>query len=150
MRKYDKIVANDNRKVVPESRLYGAMFGAVWLPIGLFLYSFTQYAYLPWIAPTISLAPIAVGIFFVFEATYSYTSDCYGQSASSAIAGQGLMRNTLGGVAPLFATPFFHNLGSQYAGLLLAIVATALSFIPFVFFKYGSKLRERSKLAQKF
>jgi hypothetical protein len=63
------------------------------LPIGLFIYSFTQYGYLPWIAPTIALAPIAIGIFFIFESTYSFTSDSYEENSSSAIAGQGLMQN---------------------------------------------------------
>ncbi|QDS74379.1 hypothetical protein FKW77_005355 [Venturia effusa] len=148
MRKWDRINADPNRKIVPEDRLYGAMLGSVFLPVGLFIYSFTQYGYLPWIAPTIALVPISFGIFFVFESTYSYTSDCYGLNSGSAIAGQGLMRNTLGAVAPLFATPFFHNLGSQYAGLLLSILATLLTFIPFVFYKYGHVLRARSKLAK--
>lgn len=93
------------------------------------------------------MAPIAIGIFFIFEATYSYTTDCYGDSASSAIAGQGLMRNTLGGVAPLFASQFFHNVGSQYAGLILAVAGSFLTIIPFVMFKYGPKLRAASKLS---
>ncbi|KAF2721532.1 MFS general substrate transporter [Polychaeton citri CBS 116435] len=132
---------------VPEVRLYGAMFGSVWLPIGLFIYSFTQYADLPWIAPTIALAPIAIGIFFIFEATYSYTSDCYGENAGSAIAGQGLMRNMFGAVSPLFGSQMFHNMGSQWAGLLLAMIAVLLTFIPFIFFRFGSKLRARSKMA---
>lgn len=148
VRRYLAIRADKSRSVVPEDRLYGAMCGAVWLPVGLFIYSFTQYGYLPWIAPTIALAPIAVGIFFIFESCYSFTADCYGPNASSAIAGQGLMRNTLAAVSPLFASAFFHNVGSQYAGLILAVIATALTFIPFVMFKYGSALRARSKLAQ--
>ena len=148
IRKYKSIEAPEIGRVLPESRLYGAMFGAIWLPIGLFLYSFTQYQYVSWIAPTISLAPIAVGIFFIFESSYSYTSDCYGESSSSAIAGQGFMRNTLGGVAPLFATQFFRNLGSQYAGLMLALIAAFLSLIPFVFFKYGHVLRQKSELTK--
>lgn len=147
MRKYNKIVDDPDQRVTPEARLYGAMFGAIWFPIGLFLYSFTQYGYLPWIAPTISLAPIAFGIYFVFESTYSYTADCYGESASSAIAGQGLMRNTLGAVSPLFASQMFHGMGSQYAGLLLALLGTALSLLAFVMFKFGPRLRERSKAA---
>ncbi|KAL2061903.1 hypothetical protein VTL71DRAFT_7281 [Oculimacula yallundae] len=147
IRKYKSILTSRDRKILPESRLYGAMFGAGFLPVGLFIYSFTQYGYLPWIAPTIALAPIALGIFFIFESTYSFTSDCYGENSSSAIAGQGLMRNTLGAVAPMFASQFFHNVGSQYAGLILALFGTALTFIPFVMFKYGHLLRERSKLA---
>ncbi|KAI7780269.1 hypothetical protein LA080_016239 [Diaporthe eres] len=147
MRKYDRLTADPNVVVTPEARLYGAMYGAIWLPVGLFIYSFTQYAYLSWVGPAIGLAPIAFGIYFVFESTYSYTADCYGPSASSAIAGQGLMRNTLGAVTPLFSTQFFHNVGSQYAGLILALVATGLSLIPFVMYKFGPTLRARSKLA---
>ncbi|KAJ5244873.1 hypothetical protein N7489_004969 [Penicillium chrysogenum] len=137
-----------HRRIVPESRLYGAMFGAIWLPVGLFVYSFTQYGYLHWSGPVIALAPIAVGIFYVFESTYSFTSDCYGENSSSAIAGQGFLRNTLGGVAPLFASQFFHNVGSQYAGLILALAATVLAMIPFAFFKWGRNIRARSKLAE--
>ncbi|KAH6658456.1 major facilitator superfamily domain-containing protein [Truncatella angustata] len=150
MNKYNKLQEDENRKVVPEDRLYGAMYGAVWLPIGLFIYSFTQYGYLSWVGPVIGLAPISFGIYFVFESTYSYTADCYGESASSAIAGQGLMRNTLGAVTPLFASAFFHNVGSQYAGLILALFGTFLSMIPFVMFKYGHQLRARSKLAKEY
>jgi MFS family permease len=148
IRKYEALMADRDRRILPESRLYGAMWGAGLLPVGLFIYSFTQYGFLPWIAPTIALAPIAAGIFFIFEATYSFTSDCYGENSSSAIAGQGLMRNTLGGVAPLFASQFFHNVGSQYAGLILALLGTVLTSIPFVMFKYGHVLRARSKLAK--
>ncbi|RAH82001.1 MFS transporter [Aspergillus japonicus CBS 114.51] len=145
IRKYNALFQAGQAR--PESRLYGALFGAVWLPIGLFIYSFTQYADLPWIAPVIALVLICIGIFFIFESCYSYTSDCYGESSSSAIAGQGFMRNTLGAVSPLFASQFFHNVGSQYAGLILALIATALTLIPYVLFMYGPKLRAKSKLA---
>jgi MFS family permease len=148
IRKYKAISEAQDRRIVPESRLYGAMFGAIWLPIGLFIYSFTQYAYLSWVGPTVALAPIAVGIFFIFESTYSFTSDCYGENSSSAIAGQGLLRNTLGGVAPLFASQFFRNVGNQFAGLILALAASALALIPFLFFKKGKQIRARSKLAE--
>ncbi|GMG09649.1 major facilitator superfamily MFS_1 [Aspergillus oryzae] len=146
IRKYNSIVAQ-NGVAAPEARLYGALFGAVWLPVGLFIYSFTQYAFLHWIGPFIALVLVTIGIFFIFESCYSFTSDCYGESSSSAIAGQGFMRNTLGAVSPLFASQFFHNVGSQYAGLILALVATLLTFIPYILFWWGPALRKRSKLA---
>lgn len=98
--------------------------------------------------PVVGLVLIAIGIFFIFESCYSFTADCYGTNSSSAIAGQGLMRNTLGAVSPLFGSQFFHNLGSQWAGLLLSLVAVLLTFIPFVVYKYGPAIRARSKLAQ--
>ncbi|KAJ5698137.1 hypothetical protein N7462_000142 [Penicillium macrosclerotiorum] len=147
IRKYESIAADPNQETRPEARLYGALCGAVWLPIGLFIYSFTQYKDLFWFGPIVGLVLISIGIFFIFESCYSYTADCYGENSSSAIAGQGFMRNTLGAVSPLFASQFFHNLGSQYAGLLLALIATLLTFIPFILFKFGPDLRARSKLA---
>ncbi|KAF7122893.1 hypothetical protein CNMCM5793_001003 [Aspergillus hiratsukae] len=147
IRKYRSIVSDPSREATPEARLYGAMLGSIWLPVGLFIYSFTQYEEVHWIGPVIALVLITVGIFFTFESCYSFTSDCYGENSSSAIAGQGFMRNTLGAVSPLFASQSFHNVGSQYAGLLLAVVATLLTFIPFVFYWYGPRLRARSKLA---
>lgn len=58
---YKALTRDPTVVVVPEHRLYGAMYGGLALPIGLFIYSFTQYGYLPWIAPTIALAPIAFG-----------------------------------------------------------------------------------------
>ncbi|KAI5303002.1 hypothetical protein KEM56_000134 [Ascosphaera pollenicola] len=147
IRKYKAVCAAAGHGV-PEARLYGAMFGGCMLPIGLFIYSFTQYSHVHWIGPAIALAPIAIGIFFIVESCYSYTADCYGENSSSAIAGQGFFRNTLGAVTPLFASQFFHNVGSQYAGLILALIATILTFIPFILFKYGPTLRARSKLAR--
>ncbi|KAJ5175592.1 uncharacterized protein N7482_001469 [Penicillium canariense] len=147
IRKYNSIIADSERAAQPEARLYGAMCGAIWLPVGLFIYSFTQYKELFWFGPIVGLVLIGVGILFIFESCYSYTSDCYGENSSSAIAGQGFMRNTLGAVSPLFASQFFHNLGSQYAGMLLALIATLLTFIPFVLYKFGPELRARSKLA---
>lgn len=148
IKKYDNLVAKMGAgNVPPESRLYGCLFGGIFLPIGLFIYSFTQYEFVHWIGPVIGLACIAFGIFFVFESCYSYTADCYGQNASSAIAGQGFMRNTLGAVAPLFGAQMFHNMGSQYAGLLLALIGLILTSLVYVLFQFGPRIRASSKRA---
>ena len=47
----------------------------MWLPIGLFIYSFIKCAYLSGVGPVIGLALIGFGICFVFESTCSYTAD---------------------------------------------------------------------------
>ncbi|GCE97376.1 hypothetical protein ZYGM_004931 [Zygosaccharomyces mellis] len=147
IRKYNRIRAKATGAIAPEHRLYGAMAGGIFLPIGLFIYSFTQYHWLHWIGPNVGLVCIAFGIFFIFESCYSYTSDCYGPSASSAIAGQSYLRNELGAVAPLFAAQMFRNMHSEWAGLLCSLVGTALSFLPFILFKFGPSIRSRSKRA---
>lgn len=61
MKKYKQLSADPNVIVVPEMRLFGAMYGGPALPIGLFIYSFTQYGYLSWVGPVIALAPISFG-----------------------------------------------------------------------------------------
>jgi len=47
----------------------------------------------------------------------------------------------------LFATQMFHNLGVQWAGSLLGFLALAFMPIPFLFYKYGPKLRGMSRFA---
>ena len=147
IRKYSQIREAAGGSIALDHRLYGVMCGGVFFPIGLFIYSFIQYAFVHWIGPCIGLACICFGIFFIFESCYSYTADCYGQNASSAIAGQGFMRNTLGAVSPLFGAQFFHNVGSQYAGLILSIISAFLTVLPFVLYKFGPIIRAKSSRA---
>ena len=58
IRKYNQIRELDGGNPAPETRLYRAMFGSAFLPIGLFIYCFTQYGFVTWVAPAIALAPI--------------------------------------------------------------------------------------------
>lgn len=68
-------------------------------------------------------------------------------SAASAIAANTFLRSLFGAVFPLFATYMFDALGVNWAGTLLGCVALILVPIPVVFWKYGAKIRARSKFA---
>ena len=68
-------------------------------------------------------------------------------SAASAIAANTFLRSICGGVFPLFATYMFDALHVNWAGTLLACVATVLVPIPIVFWKFGDRIRQRSKFA---
>ena len=69
------------------------------------------------------------------------------------------MRSLLGAGFPLFAissnrppkrrflTLAFDRLGLKWGELLLGFFAFAMSPIPFIFYKFGSKLRKMSKIA---
>ena len=41
----------------------------------------------------------------------------------------------------------FNGMGYQYAGLLLSLVATLAAPLPFILFKYGERIRAKSKYA---
>ncbi|GAA5901788.1 hypothetical protein JCM8208_003588 [Rhodotorula glutinis] len=144
---YDRKRDSNNGIPIPEYRLIGAMCFAWMLPAGLFIFSFTQYGFITPAAPIISLILILLGIYHVFNATYNFTADAYPEVASSAIAGQGLLRNMFGGCTPLFANQMFNGMGYQYAGLLLSLVASLAIPLPYILFKYGEKIRAKSKYA---
>ncbi|KAI5474818.1 fructose facilitator [Pseudohyphozyma bogoriensis] len=145
--KYNRVTKENGGVPIPEYRLWGAMFFANCLPAGLFIFSFTQYGFVHWIAPVISLVLIILGIYHIFLAVYNYTSDSYGEMSSSAIAGQGLLRNLFGGCTPLFANQMFHGMGYQYAGLLLALVSCLAIPLPYLLFFKGEQIRAASRFA---
>ncbi|GAA6006278.1 MFS transporter [Rhodotorula paludigena] len=144
---YDRKRDENNGIPIPEYRLIGAMWFAWMMPAGLFIFSFTQYGFITPVAPIISLLLILHGIYHIFNATYNFTADAYPEVASSAIAGQGLLRNMFGGATPLFANQMFNGMGYQYAGLLLSLVASLAIPLPYVLFKYGETIRAKSKYA---
>jgi len=83
----------------------------------------------------------------IYVSANSYIVDSFSNYAASALAAKTLMRSEVGAMVPLFVTPMFHNMGFQYAGLLLALVAVAIAPISFIFFKFGGGIRLRSKRA---
>lgn len=67
--------------------------------------------------------------------------------AASAIAANTVLRSAAGAAAPLFTRQMFSALGIGGGGSLVGGVGAVLAIIPFAFYKYGRKIRERSKFA---
>lgn len=88
-----------------------------------------------------------LAMIFLYIAANSYIVDSYSSFAASAIAAKTLLRSEIGAAVPLFVNQMFHNMGFQYAGLLLALVSVAIAPIPFIFFVYGERIRARSSRA---
>ncbi|KAK1676884.1 major facilitator superfamily domain-containing protein [Colletotrichum godetiae] len=62
-----------------------------------------------------------------------------------ALAANGILRYTLGAVFPLFTIQMYEKLGVHWAGSVFAFLSLPLIPIPWLLFKYGGKLRQRSK-----
>ncbi|CDR88715.1 related to TPO1-Vacuolar polyamine-H+ antiporter [Sporisorium scitamineum] len=145
---YDRAQTGNNGVAVPEARLYYAAVGGILATIGMFIFAFTSYKHVHWIAPEIALVPLVMGIYQIFEAIQNYLADAYGSEyGASAISAQGFVRNALAASFPLFSTQMFHNLTVPYAGLLLACLLLLAVPLPFVLIKYGAQIRARSKYA---
>ncbi|SCV68375.1 BQ2448_496 [Microbotryum intermedium] len=132
----------------PEARLYSAMVGGIFIPVGCFTFTFTSFDFIPWIVPCICVSILYVGILLIYLAVFSYLADSYTLYASSALSAMSFARNLVGAVFPLFTESLYDRLGIQGAGGLTSGLATLLSVTPFMLFIYGSRLRARSPFAQ--
>lgn len=86
----------------------------------------------------------------IFLQALNYLVDAYLMFAASAIAGNTFMRSLAGAGFPLFARQMFQGMGIQYAATLLGCIAVVLAPIPFIFYKYGGKIRAKSAYAPTF
>ena len=148
-RDYVKRVVANNGKPVPEARLFPLMIGGVIFPIGIFWFCWTANYHdsVHWIVPTIAGSFIGYGLMAIFLPCFNYIIDSYLFLAASAIAGNTFMRSSFGAAFPLFAGYMFRNMGTNWAGLLIGLFATAMTPVPFLFYKYGRLLRQKSKYA---
>lgn len=71
--------------------------------------------------------------------------DSFTTYAASAVAAVSSFRSLAGFGFPLFANPMFHALGLGWGNTLLAGVALVVGFpAPFLFYKYGERIRGMS------
>ncbi|KAL6454537.1 TPO4 Polyamine transporter 4 [Candida maltosa Xu316] len=130
----------------PERKLLIGIIGAPFLPIALFWLGWTGRSSVHWIVPILSGLPFGFGLILIFLAVVLYFAMSFPPMfVASAIAANNLMRYTLASVFPLFTVQCFENLGIGWAGSLFAFISLAMVPVPFIFAKYGPKLRERSK-----
>lgn len=142
-----KLMGNENIPV-PEWRLPLPMFAAVIFTGGLFWFGWTGYqGTIPWIVPTLSGLFTGFGIYTIFVQFLNYIVDAYLMFAASAIAGNTFMRSIFGAAFPLFATYMYEGIGIQWGNTFLGCLAAVMIPMPVLFFLYGHRIRERSKMA---
>ncbi|ODH34732.1 hypothetical protein ACO22_03053 [Paracoccidioides brasiliensis] len=134
-------------KVPPESMVSVVCIAAVLIPAGELWFAWTcAPKEIHWIAPILAGIPFGAGNTAVFIYASNYLTFSYGVYAASAMAGNSVMRSTLGGVLPLVGPALYKKLGPNWAGTLLGLLEVMIIPIPFVFYKYGYKIRIKSVL----
>lgn len=131
----------------PEERLVVAKLGAIALPIGIFIFAWTSYPWLPWIASVIGGAPFGFGMVLVFLSVTNYLVDAYTIYAASALAANSVLRSLFGAAFPLFTKQMYTALGNQWASSIPAFLALACVPFPFLFYTYGGAIRRKCKYA---
>lgn len=132
------------RDPTPEDRLIGAMIGAPFIPIALYLLAATSYKHVIWVGPCSAGLPFGYGMVMCYYSVNNYIIDSYTAYAASALAAKVFMRSGGGAAFCLFTAIMYRSrLGLNGASYLLAGLATLMLVIPFLFYKYGAGIREK-------
>ncbi|KAJ5102792.1 hypothetical protein N7532_003321 [Penicillium argentinense] len=131
----------------PEWRLPPAILGGPLVTIGLFIFAWTIYSDVHWIAPIIGSALFGAGTILVYSGIFTFLVDAYPTYSASALAANSFMRSSFGGIFPLFGIQMYNNLNYHWATSLLAFLTLAMLPFPYIFFRYGSRIRKHSRFA---
>lgn len=134
-------------RVPPEERLYPIMLAGPCLTIAFFWFGWTSYASISFWSPMMAGSLIGFGVLFCFLGVFNYLIDVYLANAASALAANTVCRSLAGFGFPLFATQMFTVLTPRWASTLLGFISLIMVPIPFLLYKYGSKIRAMSKHA---
>ncbi|KAH7054530.1 putative caffeine resistance protein 5 [Macrophomina phaseolina] len=140
---------NDRGEIQPEKRLPPAFVGSLCVPICLFWFGWSGRPDVHWIMPIIGSAWFSIGATLLFNSVLNYLADAYPDYVASVLAGNDIMRSSLGAGFPLFASAMYRNLGVDWASSTLAFLGIAFIPIPWVLYYYGERLRKMSKHARK-
>ncbi|KAI0106950.1 MFS general substrate transporter [Nemania sp. FL0031] len=122
-----RLVKRNHGVPEPEFRLASTILGAVL------------------ILPIIGSAIFGCGTLLAFNGIFTFLVDTYPLYAASALAANSFLRCTFAAAFPLFGQQLYHGVGYQWASSLLAFITVALMPLPYVFFYYGKRLRQRSR-----
>ena len=143
----DAAIAKGASSAPPEARLLPSMIGSIFIPIGLFIFAWTNYPSIHWIVCIIFTAPFGFGMVLVFLSIMNYLIDAYTIYAASVLAANSVLRSLFGAVFPLFTTQMYNRLGIHWASTIPAFLALMCVPFPFLFYKYGPAIRKRCKFA---
>ncbi|KAG5984864.1 hypothetical protein E4U55_002791 [Claviceps digitariae] len=136
----------DTGKPYPEAQASIMAMGAVATAVGQLGFSWTCLPRsIHWAVPIAFGIPFGCGNTISFVYGSNYLAGAYGIYAASALAGNAVIRSIFGGTLPLAGPKMYALLTPQWAGTLLGLLEVAMIPIPFVFWRYGGRIRARSR-----
>ncbi|KAL6450057.1 CYHR Cycloheximide resistance protein [Candida maltosa Xu316] len=146
-----KILAGE--EVSPEVFLPSAIFGALCMPIGVFIFGWTSSPDINWFVPLIGMALFAVGCYIIFQTLFSYIAVSFKvEYLASVFSSNAFFRSVSAGAFPLFGRALYNNLSIDgfpvgWGSSILGFLSLGMISIPVFFYLKGPELRARSKYA---
>jgi hypothetical protein len=134
-------------RISPEASASVMVLGAILTPLGQLGFSWTCLPEsIHWAAPIGFGIPFGAGNTLCFIYGSNYLASAYGIYAASALAGNAVVRSLFGGTLPLAGPNMYEKLTPQWAGTLLGLLEVMMIPIPIVFWRYGARIRKKSKI----
>jgi hypothetical protein len=143
-----KLIQTNDGVFTPEMRLITSIPFGILLPVTLFWYGWSAYYEVQWASTILSLVPFGFGIVGLFLPISTYLVDSYPIYAASATSANVILRSVVGALLPLAGPPLYVSLGLGWGNTLLGFIAILMVPLPFIFYKFGARLRaaQRFKL----
>jgi MFS family permease len=129
---------------VPEHRLHIMCVGGFFLPIGLFVYGWSAQYQTHYMVPITGTGIIGFGLLMTFMPANTYLVDVFTIHAASAMAANTVLRSLMAALIPLSSQKMYAAMGYGWGNSLLGFVALLLVPVPFLFIKYGGRIRATS------
>ncbi|KLO07248.1 MFS polyamine transporter [Schizopora paradoxa] len=133
----------------PEFRLPTMVLGTFFLPAGLLMSGWGAQEHVHWILSDFGIAFIGAGMILNFLSIQMYVIDAFTLHAASALAAVAFLRSICGYGFPLFAPAMYAKLGFGKGDTILAVCAIVIGCpAPWLFWKYGERIRKASRYAK--
>lgn len=137
-------------KIPPEAQVSIVCFASLLCPLGQLWFSWTSVPItIHWIWPILAGIPFGAGNCLVFIYASNYLAGSYGIYSASALAGNSVVRSLIGGTLPLAGKAMYEAMTPQWAGTFLGLLQIVCIPIPFVFYRYGHRIRAKSPLIKR-
>ncbi|KAF2688335.1 MFS general substrate transporter [Lentithecium fluviatile CBS 122367] len=138
-------VADAEGRWKPEYRLLPLIPGCFFVPVGLLWYGWAAQDKIHWIVPIIGTAFIGMGVNTLMMCIATYFIDAHPLYEASATAALTAVRSPIGCLVPLFGRSMYEALNLGWGNSLPGFLSLAMCPLPWVFFKYGERIRTSPK-----
>ena len=131
----------------PEAAALIMAIGALITPIGQFGFAWTCLpTSIHWAVPISFGIPFGAGNTLSFIYSSNYLAGSYGIYAARALASNSVIRSIFGATLPLAGAEMYATMTPQLAGTLCGVLTIAMIPIPFIFWRWGGRIRDKSKV----
>jgi MFS family permease len=127
----------------PEYRLSPILYGAVVLPIGLFIYGWTAEYKLHYMLPIFGTSLVGISYLPIIMCTVIYLIDAYPVYAASAVAANTVVRSAIACVLPLAGPAMYEALGLGWGNSVLGFIAVTAVPVSWLLIRYGEQIRKK-------